>query len=175
MSNQNPPDLDDNDDDIEFVSKTQMKKEMLALQELAVYITTLKHEQQLSLPLSDDFRRAIEETRNIKKREALRRHHQYLGRLMRSEDHEGVQQAIDAISDEQDRLVRLMHVMEAWRDQLIADENDALNRFFDEFPHADRQQVRNLVRGAQQEKRNNKSPSNARKLFKLIRDLMAAN
>lgn len=161
------------DDEIDYVSKTQLKKEMLALQETAIYITGLNAEQQAKLPLTPELQRAIDETKNIKKREALRRHRQYLGRLMRSADYEAIQAAIDKLKEKQDRAARQLHVIEQWRDDLIAGEQDVLERFFDAFPHADRQQVRNLLRNAKQEARNDKPPTHARKLFRYLRDTMA--
>ncbi len=166
-------DPDAPDDEIEIVSKSQLKREMLALQELAVYITQLNPEQRAKLPLSAELERGIDETKNIKKREALRRHHQFLGKLMRSADHEAIQAAVDKMKDKQDRLVRLLHVMEQWRDELIDGDQQVIERFFDEFPQADRQQLRNLVRNAKRERPTQKPPTNARKLFRYIRDLMA--
>lgn len=161
------------EDDIEYVSKSRLKREMLALQELAVTITQLNPDQQAQLPLSPELVRAIEETKNIKKREALRRHYQFLGRLMRSADHQAIQSAFDKIKAKQDRLIRLLHVMEQWRDDLIAGDQQVMEQFFDQFPHSDRQQVRNLVRASKQEKRQNQSSTSARKLFRYIRDILA--
>ena len=87
--------FDDNtDEDSQYVSKTQLKEHMHALQELAVHLTTLKAEQLSRVPLTPDLAQAIAETKNIKKNEALRRHYQYLGRLMRSADHVAIETAV---------------------------------------------------------------------------------
>lgn len=133
--NRDPKDSDDAD---EPVSKTRMKKEMHALQELAVHLTTLRPEQLAQVPLSPDMLRAVEETKNIKKNEALRRHFQFLGKVMRSEDHEAIAAAVAGMKEEQNRMARLFHVMEQWRDDLISGEQDVLERFIDEFPQTDR-------------------------------------
>jgi ribosome-associated protein len=163
----------DGEEDIERVSKTRMKKEMLALQELAVHLTTLKAEQLARIPLSPDLLRAMEETKNIKKNEALRRHYQYLGKVMRKEDHQAISAAVEEIKQEQNRLARLLHVMEHWRDDLIAGEQDVLERFIDELSHADRQQLRHLVRSAKGAVGTQQATIHARKLFRFIRDAMA--
>ncbi len=157
----------------EYVSKTRMKKEAQALQELAVHLTTLKAEQLAQVPLSADMLRAVEETKNIKKNEALRRHYQFLGKVMRSEDHEAIYAAVAGMKEEQDRMARLFHVMEQWRNELISGEQDVLERFIDEFPQTDRQQLRYLVRSAKGAVGSQQAAAHARKLFRFIRDAMA--
>jgi len=166
-------DPQDSADDIEYVSKTRMKKEMHALQELAVHLTTLNAEQLAQMPLSPDMLRSVEETKNIKKNEALRRHYQFLGKLMRSEDHEAIAAAVAGMKEEQDRLARLFHVMEQWRDDLIRGEQDVLERFIDEFPQTDRQQLRHLVRSAKGAVGSQQAPTHSRKLFRFVRDAIA--
>lgn len=174
MNEQNPDHpLDEND--VEIISKTRLKKEMMELQELATYVVGLPLEQQAKLPLTIELRKAIDETKNIKKREALRRHRQYLGRLMRSADHEAIRAALDEMKEQQDRAIRQLHIVEQWRDELVAGDQEVLERFFDTFPHADRQQVRNLLRNAKQEFQRNKPPSNARKLFRYLREVITGH
>lgn len=156
-----------------WVSKTRMKKQMHDLQDLAVHLTTLNAEQFAQMPLSSEMRRAVEETKNIKKNEALRRHYQFLGKLMRSEDHDAIAAAISGIKEEQDRLARLFHVMEQWRDDLIKGEQEVMERFFNEFPLVDRQEMRHLVRSAKGAAGSQQAPTHARKLFRFIRDAVA--
>lgn len=166
-------DNDSSEEEIEYVSKTRMKKEMEALQDLALHLTELPPDQLATIPIEPDLQRALDETRNIKKREALRRHRQYLGRLMRSADHEAIAAAVNKLKEDRDRLTRLLHVMEHWRDDLIQGDQAELERFIDQFPHADRQQLRNLVRNAKGERNTQKPPVYARKLFRFIRETMA--
>ena len=150
-----------------------MKKEMHALQELAVHLTTLNAEQLAGIPLTPDLAAAVAETKNIKKNEALRRHYQFLGRLMRSTDHEAIAAAVADIKEQQDRLARLFHVMENWRDDLIRGEQDELERFIEEFPQTDRQQLRQLVRSAKGAVGSQQASAHARKLFRFIRDVIS--
>lgn len=166
---------DDFEEEIEYVSKTRMKKEMEALQDLAVHLTQLPPEQLATIPITPELQRALEETKNIKKREALRRHRQYLGRMMRAADHEAIATAVNKIKEDSDRLTRLLHVMEHWRDDLIQGDQSQLERFIEQFPHTDRQQLRNLVRNAKGEVNTQKPPVYARKLFRFIRETMATD
>jgi ribosome-associated protein len=164
---------DGEEETFRWVSKTRMKKEMHALQDLAVHLTTLNAEHLAQMPLSAEMLRAVEETKNIKKNEALRRHYQFLGKLIRSEDCDAIAAAVSGIKEEQDRLARLFHVMEQWRDDLIQGDQEVMERFFNEFPLADRQQLRHLVRSAKGAAGSQQATTHARKLFRFIRDSVA--
>ena len=45
--------------------------------------------------------------------------------------------------------------------------------FFDEYPKADRQSLRQTISNAQKEKKDNRPPKYSRQLFKLIKDIMS--
>jgi ribosome-associated protein len=161
-------------DDIEPASKTQLKKEAQALQELAVHLTTLNAEQLARVPLTPALEQAIAEAKNIKKNEALRRHYQFLGRLMRSADHEAIAAAVAELKGQQDRLARLFHAMENWRDSLIGGEQETVERFIAAFPQTDRQQLNQLVRSAKGAAGTQQAVTHARKLFRFIRAVVTA-
>lgn len=161
------------DDETGEVSKTQLKKASQELQNMAVELTRLKPEQLATIPMTPELEKAVAETKNIKKNEAVRRHHQYLGRLMRNIDHEAIQAALTELHDQQNRLIRLSHAMEHWRDQLIEGDETVLQQFIEQFPQVDRQHLRHLVRNAKAERDGGKPPANARKLFRFIRDTVA--
>ena len=63
------------------------------------------------------------------------------------------------------------HALERWRDRLIAGGDAALEDFIGQYPDADRQHLRGLIRHAQHEAAHNKPPAAARKVFKYIREL----
>ncbi|WP_355660831.1 ribosome biogenesis factor YjgA [Halomonas salifodinae] len=151
-------------------SKTQRKQEMHALQALGEKIIALSDAQRAKLPLSDDMLAAVEETGRIRSREARRRHMQYVGKLMRKEDTEAIQAAFDEFEQEKLRRDHAFHRLERWRDRLIEEGDEAVEAFLADFPDADRQALRQLIRNAQRERDANKPPASSRKLFKLIRD-----
>ena len=66
----------------------------------------------------------------------------------------------------------MMHRVEDWRDRLLADGDKALAALLDDYPQADRQQLRTLVRNAQAEKAKNKPPRAYREIFQVLRTLM---
>lgn len=152
-------------------SKTQRKQEMQALQALGERIIALSEAQRARLPLSDDLLEAIEETSRIRSHEGRRRHMQYVGKLMRGEDIDGIQQVFDEFDRETLRRDHAFHRLEKWRDRLMDDEgNESLETFIAEYPDVDRQTLRQLIRNARSERKRDKPPTSARKLFKLIRD-----
>ncbi|MBH8580348.1 ribosome biogenesis factor YjgA [Bisbaumannia pacifica] len=152
-------------------SKTQRKQEMHALQALGEKIIALSEAQRAKLPLSDDMLAAVEETGRIRAREARRRHMQYVGKLMRKEDTEAIQAAFDEFEQEKLRRDHAFHRLERWRDRLIDEGDEAVEAFLADFPDADRQALRQLIRNAQRERAADKPPASSRKLFKLIRDI----
>lgn len=172
MQEHNNDHLED-DEDIELVSKTALKKECLALQDLGEALTELKEEQLATIPLDDTLLTAVQEARNIRKHGARKRHMQFIGKLMRAADHGAISEAFEALQSEQQNDARKLHIIENWRDRLLdSNDRDAVNDFFKAYMQADRQQVRQLIKNAQKEKTQNKPPSSARKLFKLLRDTL---
>jgi len=68
---------------------------------------------------------------------------------------------------------RDFHRLEAWRDRLLAEGDAALPELLAEFPGADRQQLRQLIRNAHRERAAQKPPRAARLLFRYLRELAA--
>ena len=70
------------------------------------------------------------------------------------------------------RETAALHRVEAWRERLIADGDAALAELLAEYPHADRQHLRQLVRNASEERNRNKPPHAFRELFRELRELI---
>ena len=151
-------------------SKSQLKREMHALQTLGEQLIAMSPAERARFPLSDDMLAAIEETGRIRSHEGRRRHMQYVGKLMRREDLEAIQGIFNEIKQESRHRDLAFHRLEAWRDRLIAEGDAAVEIFIEEYPDVDRQALRQLIRNAKSERERGKSPTNARKLFRLIRD-----
>ncbi|MDO3382848.1 ribosome biogenesis factor YjgA [Gilvimarinus algae] len=154
-------------------SKTQRKREMHALQELGRQLTELKESQLASIELPEEVLTAVREMQRIRQNEAKRRHLQFIGKLMRNVDGERVAADIDAIKSAGTLSVQRQHLIEQWRDRLLSD-NDALSEFISQYPEVDIQHLRQLVRLAQKEQSQQKAPAHARKLFRYLRDTLAA-
>ena len=162
-----------NDQDDELLSRTQIKKQMLALQALGKRLTEFNPEQLDKLPLSERLRSAIDEARLIKPRTtAQKRHLQFIGKILRTEDDtEALEQAMGLYEAGQQAHTQTFHKLERWRDRLIQEGNAALQAYIEEYPAADIQHLRQLIRNAQKELKMEKPPASARKLFKYLREI----
>lgn len=78
-------------------SKSARKRDVEALQKMAVAIGELTDNQISKLNLPDNLLRAIEEYKKIKTNSALRRQAQYMGRLMRDIDPEEIKRIADSM------------------------------------------------------------------------------
>lgn len=172
MPKQRPEPLDI-DEQEERPSKSQLKREMHALQALGETLIAMKPAERARFPLSDDMLRAIEETSRIRSHEGRRRHMQYVGKLIRKEDLAAIQGVFDAIEQEKEQRDHAFHRLEKWRDRLVDEGDDAVDLFLADYPGADRQTLRQLVRNARKEREQGKPPTSARKLFKHLRDTLA--
>ena len=101
----------------------------------------------------------------------MRRHMQYIGKLIRSEDIEAIQEALDLLDPSTEAYGRVTGQQEQWRTRLITDPT-ALNDFIEMFPQVDRQNLRTLIRNAEKEMSSEppKPGSNYKNLFKLIKE-----
>lgn len=152
-------------------SKSQIKRELHALQDLGERLTTLKPDVLAKLPLTDALQRALAEAPKHKAHVARKRHLQYIGKLMREQDIEAIVGLIDQLDSSTREYNERFHALERWRDRLIEGGDTALESFVVEYPNTDRQHLRGLIRHAQHEAAHNKPPAAARKVFKYIRDL----
>jgi ribosome-associated protein len=161
------------DDDIEWVSKSEIKREMHQLQEIGEKLLNVKKTELAKFPLSDELRAAVEESSRIKKHEAIRRHLQYIGKLMRNEKIDEIQACLDKLDPSSELYLRVQGQAEAWREKLIRNAN-AEGEWFGLFPDTDRQPFRALVRAAKKEQSDDPSApilagKNGKKLLQWIR------
>ncbi len=152
-------------------SKSQIKREMLALQALGERLVELSSDQIKKIELPLELRDALLTCKTIRKGEARRRQLQYIGALMRETDPEPIQKALDAI-DSGDRQGELQFKeLERWRDKLIDGHDDLVNEILNRFPGTDRQTLRQLVLNARKEREGQKPPKASRVLFRFLRGL----
>ena len=144
---------------------------MLALQKLAERLTQEGPQVIARMPISDEMLAALEETKRIKSHNALRRHYRRLGKLMRHEEVEAIQQVIDEIDNRHNAGVAKFHLLERWRDRLIEGDSEDFGAYLSEFPDADRQHLRQLIQTAQREREKQQPPAAYRKLFKYLREV----
>jgi ribosome-associated protein len=152
-------------------SKTQIKREFHALQDLGQRLATLKPDVLDRLPLTDALRKALADAPKHTANIARKRHLQYIGKLMRDQDIDAILALVDQLDASTRQYNERFHALERWRDRLIAGNDETLEAFVSEFPETDRQHLRSLIRHAQHEAARDKPPAASRKIFKYIRGL----
>jgi ribosome-associated protein len=107
-------------------SKTDLKRESDALQDLGKDLLTLRADLFKRLQLPDQLADALAEAKRITNFEGKRRQMQYVGKLMRKLDESEIA-AVRAALDEQHNgsaaEKMALHAAEQWRDRLIAEES----------------------------------------------------
>ena len=174
MANQwdHSEDFEDEDEQWDRPSKSQIKRELDALQDLGKEMCGLGAETLNRIALPEDVREAINEYGKMRSFGAQRRQLQLIGKLMRNLDYNLVRQAIDLATGESRAAVAAHHSAERMRDRLLG-EKDYLTTFIEQYPDVDVQNVRRLIRSAQKEAAGNKPPKSARELYRLLHALVA--
>ncbi len=150
-------------------SRTRRKLDDQALQELGEALVTVSEDQLGQLALPERLREAILQARRIAKFGARRRQMQYIGRLMREEgDAETIRRHLDAWKGVSVEETARLHLIERWRLKLLNEER-ALEEFIAEYPRAEVQRLRTLMRNARREADTGKPPKSFRELFQVLR------
>lgn len=153
-------------------SKSQLKREMHALQSLGEELVKLSKDQFEKIVLPEDLHDAIVDARNIRQHGAHKRQLQYIGKLMRNIDSKPIQEQLDTLKGQSTQAVQTLHTIERWRDQLLDNGDQTLEKLLEQYPQTDRQYIRQLLRNAHKEIKANKPPKSTRALFRYLRDII---
>jgi ribosome-associated protein len=154
-------------------SKSQLKREMTALQKLGEELVAEPRDRVKRVPLPEDVRDAILECQQIKDHEGRRRQMQYVGKKMRTLDEEEialVQKTLDSWRGLSKADTASMHALERRREKLLKDDG-ALTELLAQHPELDVQHLRTLIRNARKEQAENKPPKAYRELFQILKQL----
>ncbi|AJJ61768.1 ribosome biogenesis factor YjgA [Yersinia aldovae] len=165
-----PEDKNEDDDEIIWVSKSEIKRDAEALKDLGTELVELGKNALERIQLDEDLLAAVELAQKIKK-EGRRRQIQLIGKMLRARDVEPIQTALDKLKNRHNQQVSLFHKLEMLRDRLVEEGDEAIPTVLELYPDADRQQLRSLVRNAQKEKATNKPPKSYRQIFQYLREL----
>ncbi|BBR60804.1 MULTISPECIES: ribosome biogenesis factor YjgA [Enterobacteriaceae] len=163
-------DIEDEDDEIIWVSKSEIKRDAEELKKLGAELVDLGKNALDKIPLDADLRAAIELAQRIKM-EGRRRQLQLIGKMLRQRDVEPFRQALDKLKNRHNQQVVVFHKLEQLRDRMVDGSDEAIEEVMNLWPDADRQQLRSLVRNARKEKAGNKPPKSSRQIFQYLREL----
>ncbi len=110
-----------------LVSKTRLKQESHEIQKLGKRLTGLSSEQLDRIPLDEPVREAIALAHKIQnKRSALKRHYQFIGKLLRARDTGSIFAALEQCGQSSHSQIQRHHRAEYWRDQIVDRGIDAI-------------------------------------------------
>jgi len=154
-------------------SKSQLKREMTALQKLGAELIAEPRDRVKRVPMPEDVRDAILECQQIKDHEGRRRQLQYVGKKMRTLE-EGEIAAIQRMLDSWRGLSKAdtasLHAIERRREKLLKDDS-ALTVLLAQHTELDAQHLRTLIRNARKEQAENKPPKAYREIFQILKQL----
>ena len=170
-----PDDFDDLRD--EAPSRSQRRREALAVLELGEQLVALPPSRLAAIALPDDVRAEIANVRRIDAHVARKRQLGFLAKLMRRHGDDAFAAARAALGNDraqQHREAAGLHRLEALRERLLTEGDSALEPLLDAHPQTDRQHLRALIRQARSE-RARQAPGYAyRALFRALRELDGA-
>jgi ribosome-associated protein len=158
-------------------SKSQLKREMTALQKLGAELIAEPRERVKRVPMPEDVRDAILECQTITDHEGRRRQLQYVGKKMRTLEEEEValiRKTIDSWKQPSKAETAALHAIERRRDKLLADDG-ALTDLRAQYPELDVQQMRTMIRNARREQAENKPPKAYREIFQILKQLQTGS
>lgn len=151
-------------------SKSQAKREMLALQALAQRMVELPEGQARRLTLSPEVGEAVQDARAMERR-ALKRQLRFIAGLLAHEDSAAIERAMSELDRPHIEDVRAFHEVERWRDTLLTGDESPIGEVLRRYPDIDRPHLLRLVRNARNEVDGRGAPGASRLLFRYLMDL----
>lgn len=162
-------------------SKSQAKRDALEVRDLGASLAALSPSERNRIPLDEDVLSAIDEYNRIRPgaNGARKRQLGFLAKRLRRVDTQPIEDAVESIRQTARAAAADLHLVESWRDRLLGDgpaetTAEALTAFIHEHKDVNRQELRQLQQRALAERKASKPPAAARKLFRLVRDALAA-
>lgn len=163
-----------NEDIIESpISKSKVKQQMLALQDLGVELSRLTVAKLNKLDLPIILLDAVLLLQKISAHGALKRQRQYVAKLMRAIDCLELKQKLALINGDSLDANKILHQTERWRTELL-ESDDQLHHFLNTYKVIDIVMLRTLIRTVRREillKQN----KNYRNLFRMIKAIIEEN
>jgi len=163
------------EDEVEYYAvrpnKTQIKKDMAVLFALGEEISELTETQIKTLELPENIHKAVVQVAGMPHKGARKRLLKYIAGQFHKIEVAPIQDKLARMKNKSAHAVREHHIVERWRDRLIAEGNEALTELLDEQPQADRQLLRQLMRNAQKEAEAGRPPKSSRLLYRYLKEI----
>ena len=153
----------------EVKSKSQLKRELQELKDFGRQLIALPIKDLRKLGLDDDLFEAVSDAQHMS-HGALKRQTGFIGGLIANSDYEELQANLAKLKQLHHGEVKQFHQLEEWRDALLSGDAEIMTQLHHQFVDFDSQYVRQLVRNASKEKKQDKPPKSARLLFKYLQE-----
>ncbi len=127
-------------------SKTRRKQTMDRHQQLGELLLRLKPAHWAALPVLESLLAALREDARIHAQEAKRRHHQYIGKLMRQQDLDALLDHLETVLPPPAKMTPLATTIQ----RLLQEGEKAVQETVQRLPGCDRSYLRELVESIQE-------------------------
>lgn len=162
--------IDDTLDPIEnSISKSQKKRNMIALQTVGEELVALSTDVINKMDLPDDLRVAVLDAKRIpnSKHGGNKRQMQYIGRLMREVDCAPILAQLQALKAPNQKQTAQHHLAERWRERMLSDAT-SVAAFAREFPESDQTMLEKYLAAARDDHAKQRPPKNFRLLYQTL-------
>jgi ribosome-associated protein len=151
------------------ISKSQKKRNMIALQSVGEELVALSTDVINKMDLPDELRVAVLDAKRIpnSKHGGNKRQMQYIGRLMREVDPAPILAQLQALKAPNQKQTAQHHLAERWRERMLADAT-SIAAFVREFPEADAVTLEKLLAAAKDDHAKQRPPKNFRLLYQTL-------
>ncbi len=165
--------IDSEIDDVSSLpkSRSQKKRDSLALKDLGAELTKLSAGQLKHIPLNEDLQEAFKLMAKITDHEGRRRHLQYIGKLMRECDPLPIQEALAKLQAGHTVDNALLHHAERLRTALLTADSKEVATILAPWPEA-AEELHTLILTAKAEQ-NPESQGAKRAIFRKLRELLS--
>ena len=167
---------EDDDDEIEYYAvrpnKSQIKREIASLFALGEEMAELSDSQLATLELPEKIQKSVAEVSGMPPNGARKRLLKFIAGQLHKMDVTPIQEKLARLKNKSAHAVREHHIAERWRDRLMTEGDNVLSELLDEYPSADRQQIRQIIRAAQKEAGSGKPPKSSRLLYRHLKELL---
>jgi ribosome-associated protein len=154
-------------------NKSQIKRDIAELFAFTEELVALPVTQLNQLDLDDSLHKAITAAAAMPPKGARKRQMKYICGLLRKIDIAPLQEQLARLQSKSAHAVREHHAAERWRDLLINGEETVMTQLLAEYPDADRQHLRHLVRSAKKEIASATLLKSSRLLYRYLKELFA--
>lgn len=160
--------------DEELKSKSEIKREMLQLQDFANKLIKLSKHQRSKIPFNEQLQADLVLADKIhNKHEALRRHVRHMAKVLSETDLTDIHQALDVMANKHQQESSKFIKLEQLKNKLITEGATQVETLLAKYESMERQKLRQLVRQAEQEIKAEKIGKYNRNLLNYLKQHMA--